>query len=62
MPRDYRNRKNQYFPCCKYWKRHRFECPQVGNPLPVQNNNPAVQNVYYLEGMFTEEECFYNEQ
>jgi hypothetical protein len=30
--------------------------------LPVQNNNPPVQSQYYLEGMFTEEECFYNEQ
>jgi hypothetical protein len=62
MPRDCRNRKNQYFTCCRYWQMHRFECPQFGNPLPVQNNNPPVQNHYYLEGMFTEEECFYNEQ
>jgi hypothetical protein len=62
MPRDCRNRKNQYFPCCRYWKRHRFECPQFGNPLPVQNNNSLVQSECYLEGMFTEEECFYNEQ
>jgi hypothetical protein len=42
IPRDCRDRKNQYFPCCKFWKRHRFKCPQNTNPLPIQNNNPPA--------------------
>jgi hypothetical protein len=53
IPRDCMNRKNQYFPCCKFWKRHRFECPQ--------NNNPPAQNSLWMEGMNPEEEC-YNEE
>jgi hypothetical protein len=61
IPRDCRNRKNQYFPCCKFWKRHRFECPQNNNPLPIQNNNPPAQNSLWMEGMNPEEEC-YNEE
>jgi hypothetical protein len=29
IPRYCRNRQNQYFPCCKFWKRHRFECHRI---------------------------------
>jgi hypothetical protein len=60
--RDCKNMKNQYFPCCKFWKRHRYECPQVNNPHLVQNNNPPTQNSLYSEGMDPEGECYYNEQ
>jgi hypothetical protein len=35
IPRDCRNWKNQYFLYCKFWKRHRFECPQNTNPLDL---------------------------
>jgi hypothetical protein len=56
IPRDCRERKNQYFSCCKFWKRHRIECPQNTNPLPIQNNNPLAQNSLWMEGMDSDKE------
>jgi hypothetical protein len=61
IPRDCKNWKNQYFPCCKFWKRHRFECPQNTNPLPIQNNNPPAQNSLWMEGMDPDKE-YYNDE
>jgi hypothetical protein len=61
IPRDCRNRKNQYFPCCKFWKRHRFECSQITNPLPIQNHNPLAQNSLWMEEMDPDKE-YYNDE
>jgi hypothetical protein len=61
ISRDCRNRKNQYFPRCKFWKRHTFECPQNTNPLLIQYNNPPAQNLLWMEGMDPGKE-YYNDE